>query len=658
MAAKQTNIALLLQPDSALAQTGNYRFDATDRQYVDTQILACQQHLADSLLNGTTASWYVVDIASASLAVGDVVCLSASSSGTLVRNATPSALAAAGQALGIVLLAAAPGGRVRVAIGGTLAPSITGLAAGSNRLVRVSAANRAEAVASLSTSDFPLGSTDAQGNLTLRPSASASSSSGSWHGSVRLVLRANDTLSGLGARNTVTPVAGDRVLAVAQSTASQNLVYKAASGAWTVDTDMSAALLLGAVIEVQEGTPGAGEYWQCTTIGAITVGSTSITWKQLPFVVNQSATALARTGNVRLAKDVAGGAYYRNNADNGDYLALGGDGADGLVVGDSLNTTNAQLQVKSSGSILLGTSGANWLALTSALAALLTPTVQFNEGISSPTLNQNTQTSDIGTHNLTIAPQAPFATATGANRTPGSLVVALADPTNGGTGTPFLKITQGASAWMYAGKYTGGAPYGAIYLGQNITPSSVNFAFLGDGSTVSWLNAPSGGQVNLGVNSVVQVGVTTSLITLAPPTMQWAIGVTTPKLNQADQTANSTAGQLFTVAAQNATGTTSTGGGLTLASGTGTTAAGTLLLKAGATTRFTADATGIGFYTTAGVAQQTRAGQLTGAFGSTGTAIVDAGAAYSQTNCNNNFRALEDAFNRLETIVHNLGLST
>jgi len=66
--------------------------------------------------------------------------------------------------------------------------------------------------------------------------------------------------------------------------------------------------------------------------------------------------------------------------------------------------------------------------------------------------------------------------------------------------------------------------------------------------------------------------------------LAWALGTTSPTLKQSDQTANSTNGQALTIQAQNATGTTSTGGNLVLASGTGTTAAGSLLGKVGATT--------------------------------------------------------------------------
>ncbi len=38
---------------------------------------------------------------------------------------------------------------------------------------------------------------------------------------------------------------------------------------------------------------------------------------------------------------------------------------------------------------------------------------------------------------------------------------------------------------------------------------------------------------------------------------------------------------------------------------------------------------------------------LTGAFGTTGNAIVDVGASFNQTTLNNNFRVLEDKINAL-----------
>lgn len=75
--------------------------------------------------------------------------------------------------------------------------------------------------------------------------------------------------------------------------------------------------------------------------------------------------------------------------------------------------------------------------------------------------------------------------------------------------------------------------------------------------------------------------------------LTWNTATTAPGIKQSDKTTNSGTGATLTIQAQNETGTTSTGGGLTLTSGTGTTAAGALLLQTGGTTRLTANATGV-----------------------------------------------------------------
>lgn len=95
--------------------------------------------------------------------------------------------------------------------------------------------------------------------------------------SARIVLVANDTLSGLAARDGVTPVAGDRVLAVGQTTASQNGIYVAAAGAWTRATD---TITSGAFWLVTEGTQYGGSQWKVATPDPITVGTTSLSITQ------------------------------------------------------------------------------------------------------------------------------------------------------------------------------------------------------------------------------------------------------------------------------------------------------------------------------------------------------------------------------------------
>lgn len=96
--------------------------------------------------------------------------------------------------------------------------------------------------------------------------------------SVRIVLTANDTLSGLAARDGVTPVAGDRVLAAAQTTGAQNGPYIASSGAWirAADGDQQGEITPGALWYVEEGTANGVTQWRVQNTGTITLGTTAI----------------------------------------------------------------------------------------------------------------------------------------------------------------------------------------------------------------------------------------------------------------------------------------------------------------------------------------------------------------------------------------------
>jgi hypothetical protein len=70
---------------------------------------------------------------------------------------------------------------------------------------------------------------------------------------------ANDTLSGLGARNGVTPSAGQRVLVTGQTNPAQNGPYTAASGAWS-RADLAEETHSGCIYRVTGGTQAG--YWQ------------------------------------------------------------------------------------------------------------------------------------------------------------------------------------------------------------------------------------------------------------------------------------------------------------------------------------------------------------------------------------------------------------
>lgn len=118
--------------------------------------------------------------------------------------------------------------------------------------------------------------------------------------SVRAVAASNITLSGTQTIDGVSVIAGDRVLCVGQSTASQNGIYVCAAGAWSraTDADASSEVTAGLFVWVTEGTTYADSGWVLTTNDAITLGSTSLTFQQFTGLGQVTAgTGLQKSGN-------------------------------------------------------------------------------------------------------------------------------------------------------------------------------------------------------------------------------------------------------------------------------------------------------------------------------------------------------------------------
>lgn len=101
-----------------------------------------------------------------------------------------------------------------------------------------------------------------------------------FRGNCRVVAVANLTLSGLQTIDGVTVETGDRVLATGQSTGAENGVYVAQTGAWERARDLSVADdFLGTIlVSVEEGTTYQDTIWRARPSGAVTVGSTTITF--------------------------------------------------------------------------------------------------------------------------------------------------------------------------------------------------------------------------------------------------------------------------------------------------------------------------------------------------------------------------------------------
>jgi hypothetical protein len=123
------------------------------------------------------------------------------------------------------------------------------------------------------------GSTDAARMIDVETAVNSAAAGIDSKASVRLIAVGNVATSGLTAIDGVTPVAGDRILLVGQTTASQNGVYVAASGTWAraADADATGEITPGAFWFVEEGTTYGKTQWRCNNTGAITIGTTGIT---------------------------------------------------------------------------------------------------------------------------------------------------------------------------------------------------------------------------------------------------------------------------------------------------------------------------------------------------------------------------------------------
>ena len=100
--------------------------------------------------------------------------------------------------------------------------------------------------------------------------------------SVRAATTANIVLSGTQTVDGVSLNSGDRVLVMAQTDATANGIYVVAAGAWSraADANSSATVTPGLFTFVEEGTTNADQGFVLANNGAITLGSTSLTFTQ------------------------------------------------------------------------------------------------------------------------------------------------------------------------------------------------------------------------------------------------------------------------------------------------------------------------------------------------------------------------------------------
>lgn len=127
--------------------------------------------------------------------------------------------------------------------------------------------------------------TSAANAATAQAAAEAASTGIRWRPSVKAATTANIALSGPQTIDSVSCIAGDRVLVKDQSTSSQNGVYIVAAGSWTRATDADTwAELVSQAVSVEQGAANADSQWICTSDAGGTLGVTAVTWA--PFLAN------------------------------------------------------------------------------------------------------------------------------------------------------------------------------------------------------------------------------------------------------------------------------------------------------------------------------------------------------------------------------------
>ena len=119
--------------------------------------------------------------------------------------------------------------------------------------------------------------------------------------SVRVATTANITLSNTQTVDGIALAAGNRVLVKNQTVGSENGIYVVvAAGSWTraTDADSSTEVTGGMFTFVEEGTVNADSGWVLTNDGAITIGTTALTFAQFSGAGQITAGAgLTKNGN-------------------------------------------------------------------------------------------------------------------------------------------------------------------------------------------------------------------------------------------------------------------------------------------------------------------------------------------------------------------------
>jgi len=203
--------------------------------------------------------------------------------------------------------------------------------------------------------------------------------------SVRVATTANVTLSGTQTIDTVSVVAGDRVLVKNQTAGAENGIWVVAAGAWSrsTDADNGTKLNSGAFVFVESGSQ-ADSGWVMTTDGTITIGTTVLAWAQFSGAGQITAGAgLTKTGNT-IDVATASSARIVVNADSIDLATV-----------SQTNTTPAQGTTSVSALTVDSYGRVTGVATSTRKFAGQNPSLTVTSGEATWTITHNLNSSDV-----------------------------------------------------------------------------------------------------------------------------------------------------------------------------------------------------------------------------------------------------------------------
>lgn len=202
-----------------------------------------------------------------------------------------------------------------------------------------------------------------------------------WKVPCRLATQSNDSLSGLAARDGVTPIASDRVLVKAQTAAEDNGIYAAAAGVWsrTADADDNTNITSGMMVAVEEGTADVDTLWMMTQDAALTIGTTALPFAKVSFsAADQTKLDGIESGATADQTDAEVKTAYENNAntnefDDAEQSKLGGiETLADVTDAANINAAGAVMETDFNANTVLAANSDNVpLPLTVALSRIL-----------------------------------------------------------------------------------------------------------------------------------------------------------------------------------------------------------------------------------------------------------------------------------------------